>query len=66
MQMLAECPRCSQVLQLTLAAADRRIKCPRCGRLFKVPPVDALGKAIDAIKDAKAQVYVDENGNMYG
>lgn len=66
MQMLAKCPQCSQVLKLSLSAADRRLRCPTCGRMFKVPPLNSLNKAMEVIKGAQSTVYVDEEGNMYG
>ena len=66
MQMLAKCPRCGQVLKLSISAADRRLRCVSCGRMFKVPPLERLNKAMDVIKGAKSSVYVDEEGNMYG
>lgn len=65
MQMLAQCPRCSQTLMLSLSAADRRLRCPTCGRMFKVPPLEQLSKAMEVIKNAKGTVFVDENGNTY-
>ncbi|MHC5060383.1 MAG: hypothetical protein ACYTFK_04780 [Planctomycetota bacterium] len=66
MQILAKCPRCGQKLQLRLAAADRRITCPRCWRLFKVPDLNHLQKALSVIKSAGGTVYVDQDGNVYG
>ena len=65
MQMLAQCPKCSQTLMLSLSAADRRLRCPECGRMFKVPPLEQLSKAMEVIKNAKGTVFVDENGNTY-
>jgi uncharacterized C2H2 Zn-finger protein len=66
MQILAKCPRCGQVLQLSLAAADRRIRCPRCYGLFKVPGPAHLQKAVKVIKNARGRLFVDQNGNTYG
>jgi uncharacterized C2H2 Zn-finger protein len=66
MQILAKCPRCGQILQLSPAAADRRITCPRCYRLFKVPDLAHLQKAMRIIKTAGGQVFVDQDGNVFG
>lgn len=66
MQILAKCPQCGHVLKLSISAADRRLRCVSCGRMFKVPPLGRLNKALDVIKDATSSVYVDEEGNMYG
>mgnify|MGYP005630383839 CR=1 FL=1 len=66
MQILAKCPRCGQVLQLSPAAADRRIRCPRCYGLFSVPGPAHLKKAVRVIKNARGRLYVDQNGNIYG
>ena len=66
MQILAKCPRCGQILQLSSAAADRRITCPRCYALFKVPDLEHLQKAMEVIKNAGGTVFVDQDGNVYG
>jgi len=66
MQILAKCPKCGQILQLSLEAADRRITCPKCYSLFKVPDIEHLEKALEVIKDAGGTVFVDQDGNVYG
>jgi len=66
MQILAKCPKCGQILQLSLEAADRRITCPKCYRLFKVPDLEHLEKALEVIKVAGGTVFVDQDGNVYG
>ena len=66
MQILAKCPKCGQILQLRLEAADRRIDCPKCYSLFKVPDLEHLEKAMDVIKGASGPVFVDQDGNVYG
>ncbi|HIJ72101.1 MAG TPA: hypothetical protein HPP87_12185 [Planctomycetes bacterium] len=66
MQILAKCPRCGQILQLSPAGADRRITCPRCYRLFKVPDLKSLQKAMEVVKNAHGTVFVDQDGNVYG
>jgi DNA-directed RNA polymerase subunit RPC12/RpoP len=66
MQILAKCPKCGQILQLSLESADRRIACPKCYRLFKVPDLEHLEKAIEVIKDASGPVFVDQDGKVYG
>ncbi len=66
MQIIAQCPRCSSAWLLDAAAADRRIKCRNCRRLFKVPKLDEVPKAVKIIKQAKGTIYVDEAGKTYG
>ncbi len=66
MQIIAKCPACGSTWQLENSAADRRIKCRKCGKLFKVPKLKELPKATKMIKQAKGTIYVDENGKTYG
>jgi predicted Zn finger-like uncharacterized protein len=66
MQIIARCPECSSVWQLDSSAADRRITCGKCGRLFKVPKPDELPEAARLIEQAKGDIYVDEAGRTYG
>lgn len=66
MQIIAQCPRCGTAWLLDSSAADRRIRCPKCGRLFKVPKLDEVPKAAKVIKQAKGTIYVDEAGKTYG
>ncbi len=68
MQIIAKCPRCGCGWLLEDSAADRRIRCPKCGRLFKVPKPDEVPKAAKVIEKAKGKgtIYVDEAGKTYG
>jgi hypothetical protein len=66
MQIIAQCPGCSNAWLLDDSAADRRIKCRNCQKLFKVPKLDDVPKAIKVIKHAKGTIYVDQNGKTYG
>ena len=66
MYILARCPRCGHILKFKTDAADRRIRCINCGRLFRIPPLERMGKAMKVIKIANATVFVDEEGNTYG
>lgn len=66
MQIIARCPKCCSVWPLDSSAADRRIRCRRCGRLFKVPRPDELAKAADMVERTKGTIYVDEAGRTYG
>lgn len=66
MLIVAKCPKCSNAWLLDSSAADRRIKCPQCNTLFKVPTLDELSKAARIIRRAKGTVYVDEKGQTYG
>jgi len=66
MQIIAQCPRCGSAWLLDSDAADRRVRCPTCGKLFKVPKLDEVPKAVKVIKQAKGTIYVDEAGKTYG
>ncbi len=66
MQIIAECPMCGYSWLLGGDAADRRIKCRNCRKLFKVPNLDEVPKAVRVIKRARSRVYVDETGRTYG
>ncbi len=66
MQIIAQCPKCTYNWLLSEDAADRRIKCPKCRKLFKVPKLDDVPKAVRVIKNAKGTIYVDQNGKTYG
>jgi len=66
MQIIAKCPECGFTWLLDESAADRRIRCINCRRLFKVPTLEDVPKAAKVIKGAKGTCYVDESGKTYG
>jgi len=66
MQIIAQCPKCGSRWVLDSSAADRRISCRKCHKLFKVPKLNELPKAVKVIKRAKGSIYVDQNGKTYG
>jgi len=66
LKIIARCPRCAGTWLLSNNAADRRIRCRKCGRLFKVPKLEDVPKAVKIIKQAKSTIYVDEAGKTYG
>lgn len=66
MRILTKCPKCREPIPLLISDADKRKRCTRCGRLFKVPDMDQLKEALDSLSQANTIVYVDENGNFYG
>ncbi len=66
MQIIAQCPACGSTWKLENSAADRRIKCRKCGKLFKVPKLEEMPEAAKMIKKAKGTIYVDETGKTYG
>jgi DNA-directed RNA polymerase subunit RPC12/RpoP len=66
MQIIAKCPRCGSPWVFDSIAADRRIKCRKCGKLFKVPKLDEMPKATKIIRAAKGAIYVDQSGKTYG
>ena len=48
------------------AAADRRMRCQSCHRLYKVPKLEEVSEAAKIVKQAKGTIYVDHRGNTYG
>ena len=66
MQIIAQCPGCANNWLLTAASADKRVRCHKCHRLFRVPKLEEVPKAVKVIRRAKGAVYVDEAGNTYG
>jgi predicted Zn finger-like uncharacterized protein len=66
MQIIAQCPKCGSAWGLDAAAADRRVRCPACRRLFKVPALSDVPKAVRVIDQAKGPLFVDEDGKTYG
>ena len=42
MHILAQCPGCNRQMELDVQSLDRRLRCPSCGRLFKVPDAQQL------------------------
>ena len=66
MEIIAQCPGCGNRWRLTAAAADRRIRCPKCRKLFKIPKLEEVPKAAETVKHAKGSIYVDEAGKTYG
>lgn len=66
MQIIAKCPACGSTWVLDGDAADRRINCRKCGKLFKVPKLEEVPKATDVIERAKGTIYVDEDGKTFG
>lgn len=66
MEIIAKCPECGKTWRLDGSAADRRIRCRKCGRLFKVPKAEQVPKASEVIKQAGGTIYVDEDGKTYG
>lgn len=66
MQIIAQCPNCGNVMLLEESAADRRLRCPNCRKLFKVPKLEDVPKAVKIIKTAEGAIFIDENGRTYG
>lgn len=66
MQIIAQCPKCRNNWRLDAGAADRRVRCPKCRKLFKIPKLEDVPKATEVIKQAKGSIYVDESGKTYG
>jgi len=66
MRIIAQCPKCSNKWVLDSSAADKRVRCRVCGRLFKVPKLEEVPRAVKVIKQANGTIYVDEAGRTYG
>ena len=66
MQIISKCPMCGFSWLLDEIAADRRIRCRNCRKLFKVPKLEEAPKAMRVIRTAKGTCYVDEAGRTYG
>ncbi|MCF7954398.1 MAG: hypothetical protein K9M75_01215 [Phycisphaerae bacterium] len=66
MKICVKCPRCNDRILLSSHAADRRITCPKCLILFKVPAMEELGDALSAIEGTRGGVFVDGKGNCFG
>jgi len=66
MKIIAQCPSCGHNWQCDEYVVDRRLRCPNCNKLFKVPKLNEVKKAFDKIKNAKSSVYIDQAGNIYG
>ncbi|HEX41145.1 MAG TPA: hypothetical protein ENN81_03700 [Phycisphaerales bacterium] len=66
MKIIAHCPKCRTARHLDASAADRRVRCPNCRRLFKVPSLEELHRALAVLEQTRgATVYVDERGRAY-
>jgi len=66
MEIIARCPNCGGVRRLGCDAADRRVRCMRCKRMFKIPRLEELQRATEVLRRAKGTIYVDEGGKTYG
>ena len=66
MEIITQCPSCGHNWRCEEYAADRRLRCPNCKKLFKVPKLNEVEKAFNKIKNAKSSVYIDQAGNTYG
>ena len=66
MEIIAQCPSCGHNWRCKEFAADRRLRCPNCSKLFKVPKLDEVENALNKIKIAKSSVYIDKAGKTYG
>jgi predicted Zn finger-like uncharacterized protein len=66
MQIIVQCPECKKTWRVDGVAADRRVSCKKCGTLFKVPKLEDVPKAAQVIKQAKSDIYVDEDGKIFG
>lgn len=66
MQIIAQCPGCGNAWLLGADAADRRVRCQSCHRLFRIPKLNEVPRAVKIIRQAKGTIYVDQNGKIYG
>jgi transposase-like protein len=66
MQILAKCPACGGRMNLAINHISRRQRCRGCGRLFKMPNTQQLEKALQVAGNAGKEVFIDEDGRIYG
>ncbi|MEJ2647481.1 MAG: hypothetical protein P8016_03605 [Sedimentisphaerales bacterium] len=66
MRIIAQCPLCSSSWLLDDTNQDRRIRCRKCSRVFRVPALDEVPKAAALIRRARNDVYVDQSGKTFG
>lgn len=66
MVFLIKCPNCCRNITSDASAADRRLKCPLCGKLFKVPDTNEYRNASKIITSSKTSLYVDQQGKTFG
>lgn len=65
MKIQAKCPRCLLSQDFALEKAGKRVRCAACRKIFKIPTVEVLSKALDIVESAAGTVYVDQDGNVY-
>jgi hypothetical protein len=65
MQIISKCPMCGFSWLLD-DAIDRRIRCRNCRKLFKIPKLEEMQKAVRVIRTAKGACFVDEQGKTFG
>jgi len=66
MHIIMKCPRCGYRWWLDASAADRRLHCRKCSLLLKIPHLGELSDAAQIINDAQGELYVDDEGKLYG
>jgi hypothetical protein len=65
MKLQAKCPKCANVMQFDESDADKRKRCLRCRRMFKVPEPQTMTDAMKVVENAQVGLFVDEQGNTY-
>lgn len=66
MQIIAKCPICKISWLLDGDNVDRRVKCIKCGKRFRIPKLEEVPKAKNVIEEVKGTIYVDEKGEIFG
>jgi len=66
MKIIACCPVCGKSWLFGADVADKRVLCQGCGRLFRVPRLEDVPKAVKVIEAVRGRIYVDEEGRTYG
>ena len=66
MRIIAQCPECNSAWLINEKDQDRRVRCKKCRKAFRVPKLDEVPLAADVIKQAKGAVFVDESGKTFG
>jgi DNA-directed RNA polymerase subunit RPC12/RpoP len=66
MQILVQCALCSYSFYLDADWVDKRVSCPQCKRLLKVPSAAELSKPLTILKNIGSHAYIDKDGRMFG
>ena len=66
MQIIAQCPICKISCLLDGDYADRRVKCIKCKKRFRIPKLEEVPNAKSVIEEVMGTIYVDQKGKIFG